>query len=326
MIKNMRPFRQLSSCIVFSIVAFWFGQYFATRAGAQQTGTEAAYRLQSGDALKIQVLNLPDLTADVKVRPDGLISVMLLDDLPAAGKTITEVREEITQGYAKRYRDPQVAVFPVDFSNRTVYVTGEVAKPGAVPLTAGLTAMSAVIEAGGLRPNSRAAEAVVLRHGDTSDKKVIPLHLDGVLKGSSGDSLLEPADIVYVPRSDIEVYVGGEVQKPGMIPLDGELTAFRAIALAGGFLETAKPNNAVVVRSGGDQPPAILSARLGEVQKGGADVTLKPWDIIYVPKSGIAKLDKVSDLFIRKLVPLTMTGGFSYVLGGFGSAGINCFQ
>jgi protein involved in polysaccharide export with SLBB domain len=320
----MLGIRRLSVSLLLGLLAFWFGQLVSKRAGAE-TGGETEWRIQPGDELKIQVMNLPELAADVRVRPDGMISVMLLDDIPAAGRTVTELRKEIAAGYAKHYRDPKVAVFPMEIKNRTVYVTGEVNRPGAVALTPGLSAMRAVIEAGGLKPNSKVDEAVVLRHGEGADRKVVPLHLQAVLKGSEADPVLEPADIVYIPKSDIQVYVGGEVQKPGIIPLDSELTAFRAVTAAGGFLETANPNKAVVIRNSGGEKPEILEVRLGDVRRGGADLALKPYDIVFVPKSGIAKIDQVSELFLKRLIPMTLTGGFSYVLGGF-SSGINCFQ
>jgi len=317
--------RKILPSIALAACAFWWGQFVAVHAGAE-TAPDRTWRIAVGDELKIQVMNLPELAANVRVRPDGMISVMMLDDLRAAGRTVTELRQEITQGYSKRYRDPQVAVFPVEITSRLVYVSGEVLKPGAVTLTPGLTAMQAIIQAGGLRPTSKVDEAVLLRNGDTSDRKVVSLHLHSVMKASEADKALEPADIVYVPRSDIQVYVGGEVPKPGMVPIDGELTAFRAVTLAGGFLETANPNKAVVIRNNGKPTPEIIDVRLGDVRKGGQDISLKPYDIVFVPKSGIARIDRATDLFFRRLVPLTLTGGFSYVLGGFGSTGINCFQ
>src|SRR5262249_30427683 len=145
--------------------------------------------------------------------------------------------------------------------------------------------------------------------------------------GTGPDAVLRPADVVYVPKSDIKVYVGGEVQRPGIVPLEGELTALKAVMLAGGFLDTASPDKAVLIRDRGNNTPEVVELKFGRQLLGeSADSLLKPYDIVFVPKSNIAKIDKAVDQYIKRVVPLTMTGGFSYIVGGGGiSNGITCF-
>jgi polysaccharide export outer membrane protein len=251
---------------------------------------------------------------------------MLLDDVQIAGRTAADVRSELAERYAKHYRNPRVGVFARSFTNRTVYVTGEVAKGGGIPLHPGMTAMQAVIEAGGLMPNSRIQEAVLLRQAPGGTRQVIPLQLHEVLKGSGTDTPLQPADVVYIPKSDIRVFVGGEVAKPGLLPLEKDLTVLAAVMQAGGFVDTASRNKAMVLRNKGNGTPTVVEVKLEDVLKGTAqDTVLQPYDIVFVPKSKIARIDQAVDQYIRKVVPLTMTGGFSYVVGGLGAPGANCF-
>ena len=290
-------------------------------AAADSNGNTPAYLVQPGDQIQIQVLDQPQLSAIVHVRPDGMISALLLDDVPAAGHTASQIREALTDGYAKFYRNPKVGVFVQTFSNRTVYVTGEVGQPGSVDLAPGMTAMQALIKAGGLLPTSKLDEAVLLRQVDGGNRKVSSLHLDTVLKGETQDTGLEPADVLYVPKTDIRVYVGGEVSKPGLMALDGHLTALAAVMNAGGITETGSSKKALLIRDDGNHKPVVVALKLDEVMKGAiADTPLKPYDIIFIPRTNIAKLDKAVDQFIRKVIPLTLTGGFSYVLGQPGSA------
>lgn len=290
------------------------------------SSTRSEYRFQPGDDVQIQVMDVPDLSITVKVRPDGMVSLMLLDDVHVAGRTVAEVRNELTNSYSKHYRNPRVGVFARTFTNRTVYVTGEVAHAGAVPLSTGMTAMQAVIEAGGLMPNSRIQESVLLRQVEGGPRKVIPLNLHEVLQGTGTDTILQPSDVVYIPKSDIKVFVGGEVAKPGLLPMEKDMTVMAAVMQAGGFLDTAGRSRAVVLRNKGNGTPSLVEVRLDEVMRGTtADTVLQPFDVVFVPKSKIAKLDQAMDQYIRKVVPLTMTGGFSYVVGGIGNAGTNCF-
>jgi len=300
----------------------------ADAGGLKAATSLAPYVIQPGDELQVQVLNLPELTASVLVRPDGMISLMLLDDVRVAGRTVQDVKKEVSEGYARHYRNPQVAVFARKLNNQRVYVTGEVARPGGITIAPAMTAMQAVAQAGGLLRTAMPNEAVVLRQSAGGDRTPIPVRLGSVLKGEAQDLLLQAADTIYVPKSDIRVFVGGEVGKPGLQPLEGNLTALSAVMNAGGFLDTASQRGAVLIRKKGELKPEVVQLRLDQVLKGEAvDVELQPFDIVFVPKSNIAKVDKAVDQYIRKAVPLMLTGGFSYILGGnFGAGtGVNCF-
>ena len=284
--------------------------------------------MQPGDELQIQVLNMPELSATIPVRPDGMISAMLIGDVRAAGQTVNELKESLSQAYGQHYRNPKVAVFARSFNNQTIYVTGEVVRPGGIPLAPAMTAMQAVAQAGGLLRTAMQDEVVILRQSPGGVKRPITVKLGEVVKGTAPDILLQSADTIYVPKTDIRIFVGGEVGKPGLLPLEGDLTALSAVINAGGFLETASTRGALLIRKKGELKPEVIKLRLDQVMKGeGVDTQLQPFDIVFVPKSNIAKVDKAVDQYIRRAVPFMLTGGFSYILGGnfAGGSGVNCY-
>jgi polysaccharide biosynthesis/export protein len=275
------------------------------------------YKLQPGDELQIGVLDIPELSAVARIRPDGKVSLLLLNEVQAAGKTVPEFRDLLAESYAKFYRNPHVDVSVKSFENRNVYVTGEVVRPGAIPLLPGMMAVQAIVQAGGLTPTSKTDEAVVIRQIENGTPRTIKLQISAVLSNGEPDFPLQPGDVIYVPKSDIRVYVGGEVTKPGTEPLDGRITALAAVMSAGGFTNSASPHNAILLRDSSDHKPQVFRLHLDEVMKGGADTVLHPYDVVFVPKSPIAKLDRAIEQYVRAVLPITLTGGFSYLAGGF---------
>jgi polysaccharide export outer membrane protein len=112
-----------------------------------------------------------------------------------------------------------------------------------------------------------------------------------------------------------KIYVTGEVQQPGLLPLVGELSAGRAVIQAGGLRNTAKSSNVFLVRKSPDGTAVATRVDLDAVFKGTAqDVPLMAFDVVYVPKSKIASVNQFMDQYVRQLVPITLTAGFSYLL------------
>jgi polysaccharide biosynthesis/export protein len=123
-------------------------------------------------------------------------------------------------------------------------------------------------------------------------------------------------NIVLRSFSSLKVLVGGEIERPGLIPLAGEVTALSAIFQAGGFRPTARKDSIIVIRNDGQDRPLAFKLNMNEVlEKGKPDIALKPFDVIYVPMSKIARVDQVIDQYVRKLIPMTLSGGFTYLWG-----------
>lgn len=178
------------------------------------------YRLQPGDEIEIKVLGLDDLNETVIVRPDGKISVPLLDDVAAADRTPDEVAADIARGLAGEYVRPAVTVVIRDFGNRNVYVGGEVDRAGIVPLEHRMTAGTAVIRAGGFLDTARQTNVIVVR--DAGGKPVLySVDLKAALRGEQPDLRLHPHDIVFVPKSKVaELNLFFEQYVRRVIPVD----------------------------------------------------------------------------------------------------------
>jgi protein involved in polysaccharide export with SLBB domain len=163
------------------------------------------YFIQPGDELDIKFFYNPILNEAIVVRPDGKISLQLVDEVRAAGLTPAQLDDVLTQKYAKELKKPAVTVIVRSFTGWQVYVGGEVNTPGLINLAVGMTALQAVINAGGLRETAEPTGAIVIRKG--RDNKPIPFRVDlnetiyG--KGDTSNFQLKPSDIVYVPKSSI---------------------------------------------------------------------------------------------------------------------------
>jgi len=168
----------------------------------------------------------------VTIRPDGKISLQLIDEVEAVGLTPSELDKNLTEKYSEVLNNPEVAVIVKEFTRQ-------------------------------------------------------------------------------------KVFVGGEVNLPGLIPYSGKLTCLQAIFQAGGFKNTAKLKNIVILRNQGTEKPLFITINLKADLKKPAqhnDILLKPYDVVFIPKTFIAKLNQFVDQYIRQLLPVTTTVGFSYVL------------
>lgn len=283
--------------------------------GSASAEARSSYTLQPLDDIEIRAYNIPELNTALKIRPDGRIAVLLLDEITAAGKTPEELSQLLTTEYSKHFRKPKITVVVRSFAAQSVYVGGEVTKAGAVPLRSGLTAVQAVVGAGGLKETVSGDEVLIVHDAGTQTEKTEVVNVNDVLKRRRPDTVLKPSDIIYVQKSYVNVFVGGEVAKPGLVPLGGNMTMLTAILEAGGFKETAKASAVVLIRDNGNDKPEFSKVKMDDVMVASAHTKLKPYDVIYVPKSRIAKIDKAVDQWVRQLSPAILSFGFSYLIG-----------
>jgi polysaccharide biosynthesis/export protein len=172
---------------------------------AAKTDPSKSYVIQSGDELDIKFFYNPELNERVTVRPDGMISLQLVDEVQASGLKPSELNQKLTGLYSKELRKPTVTVIVRTFNAQRVYVGGEVTREGLLTLPAGMTALQAVFQAGGFRDTAQPSETLVIRKGEDSRPMPMRVDLAKVFEGdsSSGDLTLHPDDIVYVPKSGI---------------------------------------------------------------------------------------------------------------------------
>jgi protein involved in polysaccharide export with SLBB domain len=172
-------------------------------SGLAEIQVPPEYRILPGDQLDIKFFFNPELNETALVRPDGKISLQLIDDVPAAGLTPAQLDTTLTRLYAQELKRPAVTVMVRSFTSQRIYVGGEVATPSLLTLTAGMTALHAVFNAGGFKDSAKPGGVIVIRKGP--DNRPIPLRVDlqRVLDGevTAEDLRLQPYDIVYVPKT-----------------------------------------------------------------------------------------------------------------------------
>lgn len=204
----------------------------AIKESAEERKNE--YILQAGDVMDVKFFYNPELNEHVTIRPDGKISLQLVDEVEAVGYTPSEFDQILTEKYSAILHNPEITVIVKEFAVQ-------------------------------------------------------------------------------------EVFVGGEVMKPSVIPWSRNTTALRAIFQVGGFKETAKIRNVIIVSKGPNNLPVARKVNLKEVistQVPGPqnDIPLQPFDIVYVPKTFIAKANKFVEQYIKNMIPATLSAGFTYAI------------
>ena len=166
--------------------------------GAQAGEDRLAYRIGVEDELQISVWREPELSTSVVVRPDGMITLPLLNDVKAIGLKTEELQVLITEKLKGFVNDPQVTVLVKAIRSRKVYLVGEVGHQGSYPLNGDMTVLELLAEAGGLGPFAKSESIYVLRERD--GKKVrIPFYYKKAVAGKSENLALYPGDVLVVP-------------------------------------------------------------------------------------------------------------------------------
>lgn len=172
---------------------------------AHFTGTEDAYRIGVDDRVAVSVWRNPELSVTVPVRPDGMISVPIIGDVQAGGRTPAEVADAITKRLSTYIREPSVAVILTELRAHEyltrVRVTGAVRAPRSLTHRQGMTVLDAVLEAGG--PNEFASANRTKLYRRLNDKvEVYEIDLADILtKGKLESNLpLRPGDVITVPE------------------------------------------------------------------------------------------------------------------------------
>jgi polysaccharide biosynthesis/export protein len=174
-----------------------------TKARAAQPLSE--YHIQPGDQLDIKFFYNPELNEQIIVRPDGKISLQLVNEMMAAGMSPGQLTDQLKQAYGVELKRPEVAVIVRTFNDQRVYVDGEVLRPGVVTLPGPMTVLQALSQAGGMKETARLSEVIVIRKNGQEKPATLVVNLEEAIEGSDlqQDIRVMPHDIVYVPRSAI---------------------------------------------------------------------------------------------------------------------------
>lgn len=163
------------------------------------------YRIGLLDELEVRVHYHERLNETAKVRPDGRITLQEVGDLYVLGLTAAEVDRKITEAYAQSLHAPEVTVFVRNFAGLSVYVMGEVDKPGRIDMVPNMTVLQALAAAGGTIKGAKMNSVVVLRPSPEGKLQALRLDLDrgAIQKGLAQDQPLQPQDLIFVPKTFI---------------------------------------------------------------------------------------------------------------------------
>jgi polysaccharide biosynthesis/export protein len=160
--------------------------------------TNDEYRLGPGDKLRVEVYREAQLSQSLQVRPDGKITLPLVGDVAAAGKTPLELRDQLATSLKEYVTNPVVTVIVQEATAAQVYVIGEVASPGTLVMQGPMTVLQALAQVGGLREFADRDDIRILRKTATGIR-TIGFNYKKAVKGEADTMFLQPGDTVVVP-------------------------------------------------------------------------------------------------------------------------------
>ena len=176
-----------------------------TLAEHQQANTATSksnysYLIGPGDILSIDIWKEPELSKQVSVRLDGMISLPLVKDIQAAGLTSTELRDQLTEKYKDFVDVPEVSLTVIESRSKRIYLLGKINRPGEYPLQKNMTIVQAISLAGGLAEWADSSNVRLIRKIKGTEK-TFRVDYDAIVSGEdlSQNVQLQPDDTIFVP-------------------------------------------------------------------------------------------------------------------------------
>jgi len=269
-----------------------------------ETVAGEGYRLGVEDVLDISVYGEENLQhIEVPVRPDGRISFAFIGDVSAEGRTVEEIRADMTARLERYLRSPEIMVIVKQFAQKKVFVGGEVKNPGVYFLGSREgTLLDALYKVGLVSEHADLESAYLIR-----ENRLVAANFKDLVRGEMTQNiLLRDQDLVYVPKArGRHVYVLGEVRTSQAIQVDDAIPFVEVLARSGGLIRGAAQNEVAVIRGGLHNPMiAVVNVKAllaGDMRQ---NIAIEPGDIVYAPKSALGKYLDVLDLILRSISPI----------------------
>jgi polysaccharide biosynthesis/export protein len=247
--------------------------------GAVAAITSSEYRLGAGDVIRISVFQNPDLTLEARISDLGSISYPLVGQVRLEGLTTGQAETRIADALrtGNFVKQPQVSILVSQVRGNLASVLGQVGRPGRYPIeVAELRLSDLLATAGGvLTTGADTAIVVGMRNGRPFRAEVDLVDAFGPNRPNT-DVVIRNGDVVYVDRSP-QVYIYGEVQRPGVIRLERGMTVLQSLAAGGGLTQRGTQRGIRVHRRGADGKTEVLQPAM--------DDRLLPGDVVYIRES-----------------------------------------
>jgi polysaccharide export outer membrane protein len=266
-----------------------------------------SYRLGSGDQILIRAANVPDISEKpIRVDLNGNINMPMIGRIQAGGLTVDQLESEITTRLKVYLEQPDVAVSVAEYQSQPVSVFGEVVSPGVHQLQGRKSLVEILAMTGGVKADAGPSIRITrqLAYGriplpgakdDLTGKfSIAELQLKPLIQAKTpeNDIDIEPYDIISVPKAEL-VYIGGDVSKASVLPLNDSATIsiMEALASIGGVTKTADTKKARIMRNvAGTSKRSEVPVDISRIMSGKAeDVQLVAGDILFIPSSASKK-------------------------------------
>jgi polysaccharide export outer membrane protein len=282
------------------------------------------YRIGPEDLLNISFWQQPDLNSTLKVRQDGKVSLPVIGEIMAAGLTPSELQKKIVEKISFYNKSiSQATVVIVEYNSQKVFVQGQVNRPGKYSFESIPNLWDVITEAGGPAEGADLSAVKIIRGGDEAGK-TLRVNLSQALEKGDFTKLpkLKIGDTVEIPRSILSLggergvpapsftgrnvyYIYGQVARPNVYPLEGEIDLLDAIVLAGGPTPNANMKKVKVLIKGATYS-SVVEINLEDFSSKGrpSRLLIHPEDTIVIPGKGGGFLSRFWN-FSRDLIPLS---------------------
>jgi len=302
-----------------ALVAFLF--CLSARAAESASWTQR-YTLGPGDILDFSLFGRPDLTrVDLFIEPDGNISYLQATGIHAEGLTVDELRGRLEDSLSAYYKHPRVMIAPKELHSKKYFILGKVESAGAYPMDHPVSLVEAIAQAKGVELGlvedktvelCDYAHSFLLRGGRRMPVDFQRLFVDG---DTSQNIILEPNDYIYMASAiSNNFFVLGQINDPGSQSYTSNLTVTEAIALRGGFTQTAYRDRVLVLRGSIEHPQHFVVDINKTLRGTQCDFRLEPKDVIYVNARPWQFAEELLDTAISAFTTAATTTWTSYSL------------